>query len=356
MNRRHFLTVTGTATALATAGCLGGFETETQSTGRTPPLVENRPDAVYVPSHIEGMEMAGMGTDGRYKLGLSYSFPHRFWRTTADRTNKVDIRDADTVHLMVTAWDGDTGTVVPSSAATVTASKDGETVLSEKRLWSMLSQNMGVHFGDNVELAGDGTYEVTIDFGPIQTQQTGGLADALSETASATVEMDFAQSALEEVMYERLDDRKGDRDAVDPMEMEMMPGGQVPTTADLPGEVLGEGRSGDGVFVATALDSVPAGVDGEGTYLALSARTPYNRYPLPFMSLSATLSREGTAVFEGDLTDALHPDLGYHYGAVVDGVQSGDELSVSVDAVPQIARHEGYETAFLAMDDVTLSV
>jgi hypothetical protein len=140
------------------------------------------------------------------------------------------------------------------------------------------------------------------------------------------------------------------------MSMEMMPSGQVPASADLAGEVLGEGTIGDAVVVATALDSVPAGVDGAGTYLALSARTPYNRYPLPFMSLSATLSREGTAVFEGDLADALHPDLGYHYGAVVEGVQSGDELTVSVDAVPQIARHEGYETAFLAMDDVTLSV
>ncbi len=356
MNRRRFLTATGTAGALSAAGCLGLFETETQSTGRLPPLVEDRPDAVYVPSHVEGMEMAGMGTDGRYKFGLTYSFPHRFWRTTGDRTNKVGVRDADTAHLMVTAWDSDTGTVIPSSSATVTAVKDGDSVFSEKKLWSMLSQNMGVHFGDNVELDGDGTYEVTIDFGPVGTRRAGALAGALGDTASVTVEMDFSQSTLDEVMFEQLDDRKGQRDAVEPMEMEMIPSGQLPTAEDRPGEVLAEGESGDAVILATALDTVPDGVDGDGTYLAVSAQTPHNRYPLPFMSLSATLTRDSETVFDGDLTDTLHPELGYHYGAVIDDVQSGDTLDVAVGAPPQIARHEGYETAFLGMDDVTLSL
>jgi len=155
-------------------------------------------------------------------------------------------------------------------------------------------------------------------------------------------------------MVERLDDRKGEQDAVEPMDMEMIPDGQVPAAAEFPGEVLGEGERGDVVVVATALDSVPAGVDGEGRYLAVSARTPYNRYPLPFTSLSATLTREDETVFDGDLTDTLHPDLGYHYGAVVDDVRTDDALTVTVDAPPQIARHEGYETAFFETGDVSM--
>jgi len=356
MNRRRLLTATGTAAALSTAGCLGLFETETQSTRGEPPLVEDRPDAVYVPSHVEGMEMADTGADGRYRFGLAYSVPHRFWRTTGDRTNRVDVRDADTAHLMVIAWDGETGTVVPSSAATVTATKEGDTVLSEKTLWSMVSQNMGVHFGDNVELDGDGTYEVTIDFGPLGTRRVGALAGALDDAASATVELDFTRATLDEIRFERLDDRKGERDALEAMDMEMLPDGRAPPVADLPGDVLGEAESGDAAFVATALDAVPDGVDGEGRYLALSVRTPYNRYPLPFMSLSATLSRDDETVFEGDLTDTLHPDAGYHYGATVSSLQSGDVLDVTVSAPPQIARHEGYETAFFGMDGVSMTV
>jgi hypothetical protein len=356
MRRRRFLAAAGTATTLSIAGCAGLFETTTQSTGRSPPLVENRPDAVYVPSHIEGMEMAGMATSGDYRFSLSYSFPHRFWRTTGDRTNKVSIADGDTVHLMVSAWDDETGTVIPSSSATVSASKGGSGVLSNRNLWSMVSQNMGVHFGDNVELDGNGTYDVTADFGPVNTRLAGALADRSPDQQSVSIEMSFDQATLDEVPFERLDDRKGERDAVDPMSMEMRPSGQAPEKSAMPGRVLAEGTSGDATVLVTALDSVPAGVDGNGTYLAVSARTPYNYYPLPFMSLSATLSRDGETVFEGDLTDTIHPDIAYHYGAVVDDVQSGDTLDLTVDAPPQISRHEGYETAFLSMDAMSMTV
>jgi hypothetical protein len=302
------------------------------------------------------MEMVGGAESGRYSFSLSYSFPHRFWRTTGDRTSNVDIADSDTVHLMLTAWDSQTETVIPTSSAVVTATKDGSSVVSDKQLWSMLSQNMGVHFGDNVELDGAGTYDMSMEFGPVGTRLAGSLADLSTDRQSASIEMPFDQATLDEVSYDLLDDRKGERDAVEPMEMGMRPSGQVPEPSALPGQLLGEGTSGDATVVATALDSVPAGVDGDGTYLAVSARTPYNRYPLPFMSLSATLSRDGEPVFEGDLTDTLHPDIGYHYGAVVDGVQSGDTLDIAVDAPPQIARHEGYETAFLALDAVSMTV
>ncbi len=356
MRRRRFLAAAGTTTVLATAGCSGILETTTQSTGRAPPLVENRPDAVYVPSHVEGMEMVGTVKSDRYQFSLSYSFPHRFWRTTTDRTSKVDIADSDTIHLMLTAWDSETGTVIPTSSAVVSASNGDSEVLSDKQLWSMLSQNMGVHFGDNVELDGDGTYDVSVDFGPVGTRLSGSLADLPTDQQSFAIEMPFEQATLDEVMFERLDDRQGERDAVDPMEMGMRPTGRVPKPSALPGQLLGEGTSGDADIVAIALDSVPAGVDGDGTYLAVSARTPYNGYPLPFISLSTTVSRDGKAVFEGDLTDTLHPDVGYHYGAVVDGVQSGDTVDIAVSAPPQIARHEGYETAFLSMDAVSMTV
>lgn len=46
---------------------------------------------------------------------------------------------------------------------------------------------------------------------------------------------------------------------------------------------------------------------------------------------------------------------GYHYEAGVEGVESGDELEVSVETPPQVARHEGCETAFIRMSDVQIS-
>jgi len=130
----------------------------------------------------------------------------------------------------------------------------------------------------------------------------------------------------------------------------MLPLSVAPSGDELPGRVLGEAESGDAVLLATAADS-----DG-GTYLAVSLRTPYNGYVLPMMALSATLERDGSTVFEGPLQKAIDPDRAYHYGAVVDGVEAGDELTVTVDAPPQVSRHEGYETAFLDMPEVTYSV
>jgi len=111
--------------------------------------------------------------------------------------------------------------------------------------------------------------------------------------------------------------------------------------------------SGDAKFVVTILeDASRFGGDEEQKYLAVSPRTPYSRTMLPMMSLSGTLHRDGTPVFDGILQATIDPELRYHYGATVADVQTGDELTITVDSPPQTARHEGYETAFVDMPDV----
>lgn len=53
MDRRRFLRASASvATALPPAGCSSLFETEPM--GAAPPVLEDRPDAVYVPTHVEG--------------------------------------------------------------------------------------------------------------------------------------------------------------------------------------------------------------------------------------------------------------------------------------------------------------
>ncbi|MFC7141100.1 iron transporter [Halosimplex aquaticum] len=393
MYRRRFLAAGVAAASVGAAGCRSMFQTRS---ARAPPLVEDRPDAVYVPTHVEGMEMVGTADAGDYKVALTYSYPHRFWRAEGDQPTKVEIQGSDTVHLMTMVWDAETGTVVPNGSITTTITKDGETLVSGKPLWLMLSQNMGVHAGDNIELDGDGTYEVEIAVSPFSVRRTGAFRDRFGELGTASFTMDFAQSTLEAVRFERLQDRQGERGALDPMEMDMIPVGQAPATEDLPGTVLGEAKSGDAIFVATRLESPPAGfvesddegadsatgtdsdagtatatgtaaetgtatdsaggdsATGTGSYLAVSMRTPYNRYPIPETSVSATVDRGGETVFEGGLVQAFDPDLGCHYGAVAD-VRSGDELTLSVGAPPQISRHEGYETAFVDFSETTIT-
>ena len=351
MRRRDYLAVGGTVLATGLAGCRSMFETRS---ARSPPLVEDRPDAVYYPTHAEGMEMVGTTDAGDYGVALTYSFPHRFWLFTGADRRKVEVRGEDAVHMMSVVWDRETGTVVPNSSVETTVRRDGATV-AEKSLWSMLSQNMGVHAGDNMALEGNGTYEVEVAIGPVSARRTGAFRERFAERVTATFSLAFERAAMEDIPFERLPDQQGQPGAVEPMDMEMVPVASTPAPADLPGATAGTVTSGDATVAVTRLDAPPAGVEGDGPYLAVSARTPYNGYPLPFMTVSAALARDGSEAFSGPLDPTFDPDLGYHYGAVADA-QSGDDLTLSVELPPQIARHEGYETAFRSFEDATLSL
>ncbi|MFB6219032.1 MAG: iron transporter [Halobacteriaceae archaeon] len=339
--RRRFLAAGATVGVGGLAGCADWL---LASGSRSPPLVEDRPDAVYVPTHVEGMQPVGSTDAGPYRVTLAYSFPHRFWLVTGDRTERVTVEESDTVHLMAVVRDRETGTVVPNDGVRIEVLRDGETVAA-RTMWPMLSQNMGVHAGDNVSFPGEGAYTVRVTVGPAGIRTTGAFDGRFEEGVTADIPFEFSRADLEGLSFERLPDRQGERGAVEPMAMARR--ARLPPAGEFPGTV-GTAESGDARLVVAATDP-PAGVDGE-RYLAVSARTPYNRYPLPLMAL---FGRLGDA-FEGALAPALDPELGYHYGAAVD--RAAGELRLVVDAPPQIARHEGYETAFVGMPAVTVSV
>jgi hypothetical protein len=72
---------------------------------------------------------------------------------------------------------------------------------------------------------------------------------------------------------------------------------------------------------------------------------------LPAMGLTATVAGE-----EHRLVRTVDPELGYHYGVAVADVDREPELTLTTTTPPQVARHEGYETAFVEMPDATLAV
>ena len=342
MNRRRFLTGTGLAGVSLLAGC-GSFETEST---RAPPLVENRPDATYRPTHMEGMGMVGMAQAGDYTVGLTYSFPHRFWTVTGSDAERVEIRDADSVHLMATVWDDETDLVLPVSAGlSITVEQDGETV-DDKPPWPMVSQNMGFHYGDNYALDGDGLYQIRVRVNGMGERRFGSLSDRFGEAGEATVEFDYARAARDELSYEEFPERQGEAAAVGLMDMSMIPTSQVPAPDDLPGTLLGTAAGSDEVYAATWLSEADF-LGPEESYLAVSVRTPYNRIPLPMMSLDATVDADGESPFDDTLSAAIHPEMGYHYGAVVEAATPEPAVSVDVVSPPQVSRHEGYETAFI---------
>ncbi|SFR35788.1 iron transporter [Halogeometricum limi] len=355
MERRRFLAAAGAVGVGGLAGCLGDaglFETET-TTGREPPLVADRPDAVYVPTHVEGMEMAGTADVGGLKAAVTYSYPHRFWVVEKDGgefvTKRVSPTGDDGVHLMTTVWDPETGHVVPNTGLSVEIARDGELV-SQEVVYPMLSQRMGFHYGANFPLSGDGTYDVTVSVGGVQANRFGSFEGRFTSAASGTVAFEFSERALGDVGYRLLEERQGERAAVRPMEMQMemgsVPVGRAPET--LPGTPLGRGTSGDAVFLGSVVDDERFGSD---PYLVVSPRTPYNRFVVPGMSLTAAVDdRSATPLAAG-----LDSELGFHYGAPVGDLSAESSVEVRVETPPQVARHEGYETAFLEMPPVELA-
>jgi hypothetical protein len=353
MNRRAFLAAAGVGVTGALAGC-AGFSTTAYSA--EPPLVENPPAAVYVPSHVEGMEMVGMADAGDAKVAVSYSYPHRFWTVEQDgtefETQRVDVGSDDTVHLMATVWEPETGVVVPNTGLSIEISTD-EGLVSEEVVYPMLSQQMGFHYGANFPLDGNDVYDVRVSVGATSVDRLGSLSDRLGEPATATVSFDYREAARNEIDYTVFEEsRRGQRDAVPPMSMEMMPVGRVPNPDSVAGEPLGRATIGDLVLRGYAVE---ADRFGDDPYLVVTAGTPYNDLVVPGMALSARVPGDGRAAFAGRLDPALDPELGFHYGATAPLLAGDDEVELTVEIPPQVARHEGYETAFLETGTVVLT-
>ncbi|MFC6875025.1 DUF7350 domain-containing protein [Halobellus marinus] len=369
--RRAFLGSLAAGGLLSTAGCLGALGFQRESAWRDPPLAEDRPDAVYVPAVTEGMGMYGRTTVDRYGVALTYSYPHRFWTLSGTETSKTVVEPDDDVHLMASLWDTETGQVLPLDSGVTIEIRDDSGLVSQEVAYPMLSQKMGMHYGANYALDGEGDYEARVQIGGVSLRRTGGFADAFESAATATIPFTFDTAELHDVSLSE-PENAGERGAIPPMEMDGVPVGRAPEVESLPGRHLGSTRSGDSeaqsasgsraqsgdaVFEVFAVDPGSAdGRFGSEPYLFVSARTPHNRFVLPMMGLEATLRRDGEVLAETRLQRTLDPELGYHYGASVDGVRDGDELTIATTVPPQVARHDGYETAFLKMDDVSIRV
>ncbi|MWG35367.1 iron transporter [Halomarina oriensis] len=346
MDRRDVLRLGGAGLGATLAGCLDGFERT--SAWRDPPLVENRPQAVYVPAITEGMALIQTATVGAYKVALSYSYPHRFWNVQSDAREKVTVTADDSVHLMASVWDRETGIVVPSSGVSLEIHRD-ESLVSQEVIYPMLSQQMGFHYGANFPLDGEGEYQVRLSIGGLSMPRTGAFTSRFGDPLSVELPFTFDTDALYDLSIRRLGERQGQRAAIEPMDMGV-PSGVVPDIAV--GSVLGTAVSGDAQFTARLIRDAPR--FGGGTYLAVTAHTPYNRIVLPMMQLSGEVTTAAGNTIDISLSAALDSTLGYHYGVPLEKTTDIEHLTLTVDLPPQVARHDGYETAFFEMPAMTI--
>lgn len=330
--------------------------TEPPSDSGPQSMLEGNKPIVFVPSIRHGMRLAGIEEVGPYTVSMSYTFAHDFWLLTGRKTSYVAVEPGQVMHLMTTVWDPEYGQVIPLGSPTVeiTDAESGD-VVTEKSPWPMLSQQMGPHFGDNVALPEEGAYTARVTLNPLSVRQLGEYQERFTESVDLTFDLPFRYTIMNNIREVVVDD-SGVPGAFDPMEMASRPVGTVPKPLDLPGQHGGIAESGDATFAVQVLETTPAGIDSSAPYLAISPRTPYNRYPLPAMGLRATVSEGSERLFRDTVSSAIHPELGYHYGTPVPGLSMGDELLLEVGAPPQVARPRGYQTAFMKFDDMSLTL
>ena len=295
-----------------------------------------------------------MPVAGNYRFALMYAAPHVFWNVNGTELSRTAIEQGDSLHLMGIVWDPKTQTVLPETGLSVEVTKNGELV-SEEVIYPMLSQRMGFHYGGNFKLTGDGTYTAKLSVGGVSIRRTGAFERRFGKPASVEIQFPFNEKTRKAVTSPKAP-QAGEPGAVDPMKMGTIPAAFAPSKPELPGTFVGRADSGDAVFLITEVKPNKSPLENGKAYLAVSARTPYNRLVLPAMALSARVNRGGKTVFEGPLKRTLAPELNYHYGAAIDGLQSSDVLTISVETPPQAARHEGYEEAFLDMPPMNLKV
>ncbi|MFP8888774.1 hypothetical protein ACLI4U_03260 [Natrialbaceae archaeon A-CW2] len=417
LGRRDLLRAGVTGGVLGVAGCLERLGFEEQSAWDVPPMVENRPDAVYMPPSIEEMGTYGQASNGEYAVDLAFTFPHRFWLVAGD-TERVDVTTDDTMHLMMTIWEAETGMLLPVDSTLEIRDDDGAVVHSDPP-WSMLSQRMGFHYGDNITLPGEGAYTARVVTGPVSARRTGHLADRLEGTATFEIDFEYARSDLHDLELTLIDeDERGQPGALEAMDHSDHAhhgdhdhddhgdtpddghsdahddghhdhdhdhedghhdgeghGGHPqlggPPLEDLPGTHVGTETSADASISLRYLeverfgeaDGSTDGSEGseqedteENQYIAVYPRTPYNDFPLPFMAISVTLEEDDSTILETTLQETVDHELGHHYGASASEIAAADTAIVTVDTPPQVARHDGYETAFFEFDPLTFDL
>lgn len=381
LNRRALLCAVGGG---FTAGCLGDSRDESDDSGEDAsdvlpdiPRVADPPAAVYVPTHRETMAHLPTIQTGEYALSPMLTYPHRFWTVTGNSAEEVLPVDRRGVHLMVTPWDPETEQVLPiDSGATFRIYLHGD-LIETVTPWPMISQTMGFHFGDNIPLPVDDTYSVEIELPPISSRKEGDFEGKFEESTTGSFQFvydeDLRYRLIENVEY--LDEAVwGAEGALEPLahgDVVPVEGGvmddetnhtgdhdhshddmgdghdhdapfsTVPEPSAYPGTHLGTPKSGDALIV---VQSIP-----DEDVVIVSPRTPYNHVPLADMAISVTGS------IEGELEQTIDPTLGLHY-RIAGALDPGDSIALQFDAPPQVSRHAGFETAFLDMEEVEVTV
>jgi uncharacterized protein involved in high-affinity Fe2+ transport len=105
-------------------------------------------------AHWQGMKISAMAMT---------AVPFVVYDGTTERMVKPT--KSTTFHLMVNLNDARTNVPIPYASVWATI-KQGSKLVYDERLWPMISEYMGPHYGNDVQLPGKGTYQLSLLVSP----------------------------------------------------------------------------------------------------------------------------------------------------------------------------------------------
>ena len=148
-----------------------GMGTAKDSSSTAVPTVKGMKPVAQMPGMpmVMAITPIGKGTWQGMKIQARAMAPATFILVEGGKQQFVKPTAKDSFHLMVLLNDAKSGTPIPYSSVWATITKQGagpSKPVFDERLWPMISQTMGVHYGTNVPLPSAGTYQLTLLVSP----------------------------------------------------------------------------------------------------------------------------------------------------------------------------------------------
>jgi len=158
------------ATTAADHAAIGHGDGPMQMGGEMRPLASTVQDGMRV-------EVVAMG-------------PEPFTVEEGGRTIAHRPAPGDNAHLMVTLTDVETGDRIPYSSVQIALSQDGRRML-DTRLWPMLAQSVGMHYGENVALPPRARFDAVVTVGAPEVARHRELADRWTRPVKLSFPLDW---------------------------------------------------------------------------------------------------------------------------------------------------------------------
>jgi hypothetical protein len=122
--------------------------------------------------------------------------PELFYVSEGDDFRPQEPSPKDSAHLMVSVSDKESGVRLPDATVTVRITDQSGATAFEGPLYPMVGRGMGLHYGENVQLADAGRYEIELVIGPPRVGRHRAVQNAWNETTSIKQTIEFDGKAI----------------------------------------------------------------------------------------------------------------------------------------------------------------